>query len=55
MDNNKLWEFILELYNADKVAFVTLVLSLITGPIAFITNVINFFVSRKRQKEDDIR
>lgn len=43
-----IWKLIIELYDSDKVAFIALVISLITG---FFT----FFSNRKKQKEDDAR
>lgn len=43
-----IWKLISELYDSDKVAFIALVISLITG---FFT----FFSNRKKQKEDDVR
>lgn len=43
-----IWKLISELYESDKVAFIALVISLITG---FFT----FFSNRKKQKEDDAR
>ncbi|MDN5027063.1 hypothetical protein PCY12_07020 [Streptococcus sp. SPS1] len=43
-----IWKLISELYDSDKVAFIALVISLITG---FFT----FFSNRKKQKDDDKR
>ena len=43
-----IWNLIIEWYNSDKVAFIALVISLITG---FFT----FFSNRKKQKDDDKR
>ena len=43
-----IWNLIIEWYNSDKVAFIALVISLITG---FFT----FFSNRKKKKDDDKR